>query len=265
MVGVIDPGHYFLNSGEPEGFCRYGYTSLPQSSAQGENRLCSQCWGWRGSASGLGMAGGCCSDLLFASGYFTPHTFREQRTVPCFSCLLNVTEMTKKRKDAWKLENPEIRQDYITLSWWKPMNSDCSESERGMRPLWWEVIRVSSSVLACLNALMIQYQSKIIHQTSLGLPRSGKSWGILWYLFLIPSSSAFVLLIHAVQINQTATPGCLHTASYLPSATVPEFSNLLLWKHSRIAYSMVSWLPYDSRIFTDIKDTIAFSAALGKC
>lgn len=131
---MIDPGHYFLNSGEPEGFCRYGYTSLPQSSAQGENRLCSQRWGWRGSASGLGMAGGCCSDLLFASGYFTPHTFREQRTVPCFSCLLNVTEMTKKRKDAWKLENPEIRQDYITLSWWKPMNSD-SLSLRGERDL----------------------------------------------------------------------------------------------------------------------------------
>lgn len=57
-----------------------------------------------------------------------------QRTVPCFSCLLNVTEMTKKRKDAWKLENPEIRQDYITLSWWKPMNSD-SLSLRGERDL----------------------------------------------------------------------------------------------------------------------------------
>lgn len=213
-------------------------------------------WVWPGGAA-------LTSSLHQDISLFTPS--ERQRTVPCFSCLLNVTEMTKKRKDAWKLENPEIRQDYITLSWWKPMNSDRSESDRGMRPLWWEVIRVSSSVLACLNALMIQYQSKIIHQTSLGLPRSGKSWGILWYLFLIPSSSAFVLLIHAVQINQTATPGCLHTASYLPSATVPEFSNLLLWKHSRIAYSMVSWLPYDSRIFTDIKDIIAFSAALGKC
>lgn len=82
-------------------------------------------WVWRGGAA-------LTSSLHQDISLFTPS--ERQRTVPCFSCLLNVTEMTKKRKDAWKLENPEIRQDYITLSWWKPMNSD-SLSLRGERDL----------------------------------------------------------------------------------------------------------------------------------
>lgn len=48
-------------------------------------------WVWRGGAA-------LTSSLHQDISLLTPS--ERQRTVPCFSCLLNVTEMTKKRKDA---------------------------------------------------------------------------------------------------------------------------------------------------------------------
>lgn len=80
----------------------------PQSSIQGENRLCSQCWDER-----VWIWAGYGQEVLLWPSLSLLTPSEKQRTVPCFSCLLNGIEMTRKRKDAWKLENPKIRQEKV--------------------------------------------------------------------------------------------------------------------------------------------------------
>lgn len=257
---------------EKHRFCKYCYTSSLQTLAQRE-WLCLQCWGWRGICAGYSGR-----VLLWNSLHQTISVStlsKKQRTVPLFSCLRNVTEATDKEEEGClkTLENAKIRRkkdsEIVSLCHggkpWSLIVLTLGEGDlhdQSSLELDW----LSSGLLHCLKTQLIKGRSKIIRWSPVlcDFPTWGKCAGSCVVFKVVGFHDpfySFVLFVRGAQSSHTATTGCLPAAWYLQSVVVSEFFNLPLKK---LRFSSVSWPLYHNRIFTDLKEMIAFSAALGK-
>lgn len=151
-------------------FRKYLYTSFLQTSLQRREWWCPQCWGWRGICAGYSGR-----VLLWDSPLHqtisVPTPSKKQRTVPLFSCLCNIKEEIDKEEEGClkTLENAKVRKkdgEIFTLCRgekpWSLIVLALGEGDlHDQKSL--ELNWLSSGLLTCLKAQVIEGRSKIIH------------------------------------------------------------------------------------------------------